>query len=90
MLDGQILREWANTFGARITVNVQESSLQIQASQVSIEKIETRMSMMLSEAKTEELDMAAVFRVGPFDWSLIPAISRTTSTYIEKVNEHQV
>ncbi|TGZ79094.1 hypothetical protein EX30DRAFT_342583 [Ascodesmis nigricans] len=88
--DGQTLREWANRYGAKITVNIQESSLQIQASQVSIEAIEAQMAILFQEVKEEEIDVSSIVRVGSFEWKLVPAISRTTSTFIERLEGDRV
>lgn len=88
--DGQILHQWANQYTARITVNVQESNIKIEASQDGIEEIEKRMAILFLDAKSEELDLSAVLKAGQFDWSLVPAISRTTQTFIERLDDTNV
>lgn len=71
-------------------VNVQKSNIKLEASQDGIEEIEKRMALLFMDAKEEELDLAAILRVGQFDWSLVPAVSRTTQTFIEKIDETKV
>ncbi|KAI5804334.1 mitochondrial inner-membrane-bound regulator-domain-containing protein, partial [Geopyxis carbonaria] len=86
--DGTELRSYAEAFSARITVNVADSILEVHASQVGIESIEQRIQSFLSDIIFEDLDLSAISRIDKFDESFIIPVSRTTNTFVEKLDEN--
>lgn len=48
------------------------------------------MAILFQEVKEEEIDVSSIVRVGSFEWKLVPAISRTTSTFIERLEGDRV
>ncbi|KAI5853357.1 mitochondrial inner-membrane-bound regulator-domain-containing protein [Tricharina praecox] len=84
--DGRILRQWAESSAARITVDVAKGLLSIQASLASIEKIEKALAETLKAVITEEFSITATNRIAPLRDEFIPTISRLTNTFIENIS----
>lgn len=66
------------------------SSLEIQASEASIERIEEFIKKLLSTLSEEEIDISVLERAGKFNEEFIAPISRTTRTFIERKDEKTV
>ncbi|KAI5814758.1 mitochondrial inner-membrane-bound regulator-domain-containing protein [Pyronema omphalodes] len=88
--DGRVLREWAQKCNARITVNVAESTLKINASRASIETIQGLLETLLSQIKTETIDISAAIRIAEFPDDVIPVIARMTNTFIERLGDFKI
>lgn len=90
VLDGRVLRRWAERYSTRITVNVQTSVLQLRGSLANIERIEGEIEVMLKNIITEDVDLSWVLRLEKFNEEFIPPIARITNTFIEKLDENTV
>lgn len=90
ILDGWVLRKWAQEYSTRIQVNVQTSILQLRGSLVNIEKIEAEMKAMLGGIVTEDIDLSWMSRLEAFNEAFITPIARITNTFIERVDENTV
>lgn len=90
ILDGRVLRRWAERYSTRIIVNVQTSVLQLRGSLANIERIEGEIEAMLKNIITEDVDLSWVLRLETFNEEFIPPIARITGTFIEKLDENTV
>lgn len=90
ILDGRALREWAQLYSTRITVNVQTSVLQLRGSLANIEKIKAEIENMLEKIITEDIDLSWVSRLEKFNDEFITPIARITNTFIERVDDNAV
>ncbi|KAL7275427.1 Protein that coordinates expression of mitochondrially-encoded proteins [Rhizina undulata] len=88
--DGRVLRDWAHTYSARITVNVKDSTIQLEASQANIERIMAMKETFLKDTLEEDIDLTGVSRLGGFDEKFITPIARITGTFIERVSENSL
>lgn len=89
-IDGKTLRHWAEAGSARITVNVQESRLIFDASQVSIEKLERKLPNVLGKKIVETVDLAGLSRFNSFNSAYISLISQLTQTFIHPPIDNSV
>lgn len=90
IVDGRVLRRWAERYSTRITVNVQTSLLQLRGSLANIERIEGEIEAMLKNIITEDVDLSWVSRLQKFNEEFISPIARITNTFIEKLDENTV
>lgn len=90
ILDGRVLRLWAERYSTRIVVNVQTSVIQLRGSLANIERIEGEIEAMLRNIITEDVDLSWVLRLETFNEEFIPPIARITNTFIEKLDENIV
>lgn len=86
VLDGHVLRRWAEEYSTRISVNVQTSFLQLSGSLANIERIEGEIEAMLKNIITEDVDLSWVLRLEKFNEEFISPIARITNTFIEKLD----
>lgn len=86
VLDGHVLRRWAEQYSTRISVNVQTSFLQLRGSLANIERIEGEIEAMLKNIITEDVDLSWVLRLEKFNEEFISPIARITNTFIEKLD----
>jgi hypothetical protein len=75
---------------ARITVNVAESAVKINASRASIETIQGLLETLISQIKTETIDISAAIRIAEFPDDVIPVIARMTNTFIERLGDSKI
>ncbi|KAF8418800.1 mitochondrial inner-membrane-bound regulator-domain-containing protein [Tirmania nivea] len=83
--NGRNLRIWAQDHTARITVNLRDSSLSIEATMVNIEQLEQKIPELLKQKIGETVDLTALTRLTSFNKSCVPTISKLTGTYIQPV-----
>jgi len=71
-------------------VDVAKQLLSLQASLVSIEKIEKALAETLGALITEEFSISATNRIAPLREEFVPTISRLTNTFIENTSPDTV